>query len=127
MQSIEQHKALESAVHQAIGEGGVVRDDASDEVSRTRGRVRTIETRLKNLLKGMNGEQTEQVSSLQMCMRHQTDNKKSPLLACSQTSSNAEFRGTERGVLSKKCARVCRARDSASPCLAAQLRLKASF
>ena len=50
------------AVRKAIADGGFVRDDASDELSKARGKIRTIQNRLTNLLKGMNGEMSEQVS-----------------------------------------------------------------
>jgi len=39
-QGMEEHKELQMAVNHAIGEDGVVRDDASDEVARTRAKVR---------------------------------------------------------------------------------------
>lgn len=63
MQGLNEHKNLQLAVRRAIADGGFVRDDASDELSRARGKIKTIENRLRNLLKGMNGEMSEQVSN----------------------------------------------------------------
>lgn len=60
-QGLSEHKTLQHAVRRAIADGGFVRDDASDELSKARGRIKTIETRLRNLLKGMPGELSEQV------------------------------------------------------------------
>lgn len=60
-QGFDEHKALQMAVRRAIADGGFVRDDASDELSKARGKIRTIQNRLNNLLKGMNGEMAEQV------------------------------------------------------------------
>lgn len=64
LQGVQSHKALEGSISGSIGEGGVVRDAASEEVSRTRSRVRTVESRLRSLLKGMSGEATEQALPL---------------------------------------------------------------
>ena len=61
MQGISDHKTLEVAVNRAIAEGGIVREDASEDVSRTRARVRSVESKLRNALKGMPGEMSEQV------------------------------------------------------------------
>ena len=63
-QGFEEHKALQMAVRKAIADGGLVRDDASDALSKARGKIRTIQNRLNNLLKGMNGEVSEQVCRL---------------------------------------------------------------
>ena len=62
-QGIEEHKDLESAVSQAVSEEGSVRETASEELPRCRNRVRTIEGRLRSLLKGMSGEPSEQVGA----------------------------------------------------------------
>ena len=62
-QGIEEHRDLDSAVSQAVSDEGSVRETASEELSRCRTRVRTIEGRLRSLLKGMSGEPSEQVSA----------------------------------------------------------------
>lgn len=64
LQGFDEHKPLQMAVRKAIADGGFVRDDASDELSKARGKIRTIQNRLNNLLKGMNGEMSEQVPFL---------------------------------------------------------------
>ncbi len=61
VQGFDEHKPLQVAVRRAIADGGFVRDDASDELSKARAKIRTIQNRLNNLLKGMNGEMSEQV------------------------------------------------------------------
>lgn len=48
----------------AIDESARVRDGASEEVRRTRGRCRTLEGRLRALLKAFQGEVSEQVALL---------------------------------------------------------------
>ena len=62
-QGIEEHRDLESAVSQAVSDEGSVRETASEELSRCRNRVRTLEGRLRSLLKGMSGEPSEQVGA----------------------------------------------------------------
>jgi dsDNA-specific endonuclease/ATPase MutS2 len=61
LQGVEEHQELQMAVSQAIGEDGTVRDNASDEVSRTRTKVQTLDNRLRKLLQGMSGEVVEYV------------------------------------------------------------------
>ena len=46
-------------VSAGIEEGGTVRETASEEVKRSRHTVRTVESRIKNILKGKSGEITE--------------------------------------------------------------------
>ena len=46
----------------AVGEDMQVRDSASEEVRRTRNRCRTIEGRLRSILKSASGEVSEQVT-----------------------------------------------------------------
>lgn len=52
---------MQMSVRQAIADGGAIRDEASEELSRVRSKMRIIENRLRNLLKGMPGEMSEQV------------------------------------------------------------------
>lgn len=52
---------LAGDINSMIGEDGKVRDSASDEVRRTRGKVMTIQGRIRGVLKNQNGEVTEQV------------------------------------------------------------------
>ena len=52
---------LAGDINAAIGEDGKVRDSASEEVRRTRGKVMTIEGRIRGVLKNQGGEVTEQV------------------------------------------------------------------
>lgn len=63
-----------TSITHAINDNGQVRDSASDGVSRTRSKVQTIQNRLKSVLKGMNGEISEQVSayvpSVLPCLHH---------------------------------------------------------
>ncbi|KAI7845433.1 hypothetical protein COHA_000985 [Chlorella ohadii] len=55
---------LAGAIGSTIEESGSVRESASEEVRRARGRVRTIEGRLRGILKGHHGEITEQSGRL---------------------------------------------------------------
>ncbi|EFN53577.1 hypothetical protein CHLNCDRAFT_136763 [Chlorella variabilis] len=57
---------LAAAVGSAIEESGAVRESASEEVRRARARVRTIEGRIRGILKGYQGEVTEQ--GARMCV-----------------------------------------------------------
>lgn len=52
---------LAGDINSMIGEDGKVRDSTSDEVRRTRGKVMTIQGRIRGVLKNQNGEVTEQV------------------------------------------------------------------
>ncbi|BDA49511.1 Endonuclease MutS2 [Coccomyxa sp. Obi] len=58
------HAEIVGAVNAAIDENARVRDGASEDVRRTRGRCRTIEGRLRSLLKGFQGEVSEQSGRL---------------------------------------------------------------
>ena len=60
-QGVEEHKAMVSSVAHAINDEGKVKDSASDNVSKTRAKVHTIQGRLRSVLKGMKGEISEQV------------------------------------------------------------------
>ena len=60
-QGLPSHAKIVAAVNAALDEGAKVRDGASEDVRRTRGRCRTIEGRLRSLLKGFQGEVSEQV------------------------------------------------------------------
>ena len=55
------HQRIVADITAAIGEDMLVRDSASEEVRRTRNRCRTIEGRLRSILKGVSGEVSEQV------------------------------------------------------------------
>ncbi|KAL4459148.1 hypothetical protein ABPG75_014013 [Micractinium tetrahymenae] len=57
---------LAGAIGSAIEESGTVRESASEDVRRARGRVRTVEGRLRGILKGYHGEITEQAG--RMCV-----------------------------------------------------------
>ncbi len=65
LQRLPAHQKIVSDINAAIGEDMQVRDSASEEVRRTRNRCRTIEGRLRSILKGSSGEVSEQVRSLQ--------------------------------------------------------------
>ena len=63
---------LAGDINAAIGEDGRVRDSASEEVRRARGKVMTIEGRIRGVLKNQGGEVTEQVrrfcpTSFELC------------------------------------------------------------
>lgn len=60
-QGLPAHAEIVGAVNAAIDENARVRDGASEDVRRTRGRCRTLEGRLRSLLKGFQGEVSEQV------------------------------------------------------------------
>ena len=60
-QGMATHPDVVAEVDAAIGEDMKVVDSASDEVQRTRGRCRTLEGRLRALLKPLPGEVSEQV------------------------------------------------------------------
>ena len=61
LQSLPAHQRIAADIAAAIGEDMQVRDSASEEVRRTRNRCRTIEGRLRSILKGTSGEVSEQV------------------------------------------------------------------
>ena len=61
LQSLPAHPRIVADIAAAIGEDMQVRDSASEEVRRTRNRCRTIEGRLRSILKGASGEVSEQV------------------------------------------------------------------
>ena len=61
VQGLPAHAEIVGAVNAAIDENARVRDGASEDVRRTRGRCRTLEGRLRSLLKGFQGEVSEQV------------------------------------------------------------------
>ena len=65
------HPDVVAEIGAAIGEDMRVVDSASDEVQRTRGRCRTLEGRLRALLKPLPGEVSEQVR-LRFLTRHET-------------------------------------------------------
>ncbi len=71
VQGLPAHAEIVGAVNEAIDENARVRDGASEDVRRTRGRCRTLEGRLRSLLKGFQGEVSEQVPCHQPrpCMR----------------------------------------------------------
>ncbi|CAK0787588.1 hypothetical protein CVIRNUC_010810 [Coccomyxa viridis] len=58
------HQKIVSNVSAAIGEDMQVRDTASEEVRRTRNKCRTLEGRLRAILKGASGEVSEQSGRL---------------------------------------------------------------
>ncbi|KAK9818002.1 hypothetical protein WJX72_005611 [[Myrmecia] bisecta] len=66
LKNLETHAEIVSLINGNIQDDGQVRDSASEEVRRTRGRVRALEGRLTNLLKGHGGEVTEQAG--RMCV-----------------------------------------------------------
>ena len=61
-QGMATHPEVVAAIAAAIGEDNRVLEGASEDVRRTRGRCRTLEGRLRALLKGIPGEVSEQVS-----------------------------------------------------------------
>ena len=61
MQGLPVHQKIVSEIGAAIGEDMQVRDTASEEVRRTRNKCRTLEGRLRAILKGASGEVSEQV------------------------------------------------------------------
>ena len=56
------HPEVVAAIAAAIGEDNRVLEGASEDMRRTRGRCRTLEGRLRALLKGIPGEVSEQVN-----------------------------------------------------------------
>ncbi|EIE19122.1 hypothetical protein COCSUDRAFT_38365 [Coccomyxa subellipsoidea C-169] len=58
------HAEIVAGVNSALDEGAKVREGASEDVRRTRGRCRTLEGRLRSLLKGFQGEVSEQSGRL---------------------------------------------------------------
>ncbi len=60
-QGLPGHAEIVAGVNSALDEGAKVREGASEDVRRTRGRCRTLEGRLRSLLKGFQGEVSEQV------------------------------------------------------------------
>ena len=71
-QGLPGHAEIVAAVNAALDEGAKVRDGASEDVRRTRGRCRTLEGRLRSLLKGFQGEVSEQVRHLQAAAGYRT-------------------------------------------------------
>ena len=61
LQGLPVHQKVVSEIGAAIGEDMQVRDTASEEVRRTRNKCRTLEGRLRAILKGASGEVSEQV------------------------------------------------------------------
>ncbi len=68
VQGLPAHQRIVSDITAAIGEDMLVRDSASEEVRRTRNRCRTIEGRLRSILKGVSGEVSEQVKTLRQLL-----------------------------------------------------------
>ena len=66
LQGLPGHQKIVSDVSAAIGEDMQVRDTASEEVRRTRNKCRTLEGRLRAILKGASNEVSEQVDSRSM-------------------------------------------------------------
>ncbi|CAL5224634.1 g7352 [Coccomyxa viridis] len=64
IKSLPAHQRIVADITAAIGEDMLVRDSASEEVRRTRNRCRTIEGRLRSILKGVSGEVSEQSGRL---------------------------------------------------------------
>lgn len=63
-QGIVVDRGVAAAIDGAIREDGSVRDSASDNVRRARGRVTTLQGRLRGILQNQPGEVTEQVQAV---------------------------------------------------------------
>ena len=62
IQGLDLRSQLVATIAAVLDEHGNVKDSASDEVRRTRGKLRAVEGRLRGILKGHGGEVTEHVS-----------------------------------------------------------------
>ncbi len=61
LQGVNVDRSLASEVESKLQEGGAVREGASEEVRRARGRLATLQGRLRATLQNQPGEVTEQV------------------------------------------------------------------
>ena len=66
-QGLPAHQGIVAEIGAAIGEDMQVRDSASEDVRRTRNRCKTLEGRLRSILKGCAGEVSEQVGPKLLC------------------------------------------------------------
>ena len=72
-QGVHVSKEVAAAVDGALREDGSVKESASEEVRRTRGRVSTLQGRLRGILQNQPGEVTEQVGNI-VLTQHGCDN-----------------------------------------------------
>ena len=87
LQGLPNHQGIVSEVGSAIGEDMAVRDSASEDVRRTRGRCRTLEGRLHTILKVIPGEISVQVwmlPALEMAILSQIMDHWAPPAGCEQ-------------------------------------------
>lgn len=95
LQGLPDHQGIVSEVGSAIGEDMAVRDSASEDVRRTRGRCRTLEGRLQSILKVIPGEISVQVwmlPALKMAILSQVMDHWAPPAGCDQRGAHAPLR-----------------------------------